>query len=63
MEILFDIRQTPDLPQIGGALKMMIQASVVQIDGAHHSLFSVYGEDLGMDKSRGVFVDLNAGAE
>ena len=37
---------------------MMVQAAVIQIDGAHYRLPVIAEKHLGMDKSWGVFIDL-----
>ena len=42
---------------------MVVQAAVVQIDGAHHRLPAVADKHLGMDKARGVLAYPDAGVQ
>ena len=40
---------------------MMVQAAVIQIDGSHHSFSVVADKNLGMNKTRRVFIDSDTG--
>ena len=63
LEILLDLGDAGDVPQIGRALKVVVEAAVVQVDGAHHRLGVVADEDLGVHESGGVLPDLDPGVQ
>ena len=58
-EILLNLRDTGNLPQIGGTLKMMIKAPVIHIYGAYHSFPVIADEHLGVDKARSILIDFD----
>ena len=59
-EILFDVRHGGGAVHIDGALEVVVQAPVVEIDGPHHRLPVVADEALGVDEAGGVGVELHA---
>ena len=50
LKVFFNARDTGGLIQIGGALEVVIQAAVVQIDRAYYGLAVVTDKDLGWTK-------------
>ena len=62
-KVLLDIPDAGASPEEGAALKMVIEAAVIQVDGAHGGLPVVGHEDFGMDKTRRVLVDPHPGGQ
>ena len=58
-KVKFNIIDHRVFPDIRSTLKMEIQAPVVQIDGPYHSTFVITCENLGVYKSRCVFIDFH----
>ena len=58
-KVKFNIIDHRVFPDIRSALKMEIQAPVVQIDGPYHSTFVITCENLGVYKSRCIFIDFH----
>lgn len=50
LEVLLDVPDTGSIHHPDGILKVMVQAAVVQIDGAHHRFPAIHHEHLCMDK-------------
>ena len=60
LEILLNVPDTGSIHHPDGILKVMVQAAVVQIDGAHHRFPAIHHEHLCMDKTRAPLADLHA---
>ena len=58
-KIVLDLGDTVRSPQIGRAFKVMIEAAVVQIHGAHRGIPPVHHKVFGVDEARRVLVDLH----
>ena len=63
LEIILYITYYLILIHEGCALKMMVQASEIQVDASHSCFFIIADKDLGMGKARLVFVDLHSGSD
>ena len=61
--IIPDLRDTGHIAHPHGALEMVVQAAVVQIDGAHHGFSVVADEDLAVYEAGAVLVELHTGAK
>lgn len=63
LEIFLHIGEAWHAIEVSGALKMMIQAAVVQVDGAHNPLPVIADKQLRVDKAGDVLVDFYAGIQ
>lgn len=61
--IRLHIVDTGRLIKIRSALKMMVQAAVIQIDGSDNAFSVITDEHLRVNKARGIFIQLYAGIQ
>ena len=59
LEISLYLRDHRIPVNISGTFKMMVKASEIEIDGAHHSFIVIGYDCFRMDKTRGIFVNLH----
>ena len=59
-EIIFDVRYAVCAVHIRCALKVMIEASVVEVDRSDDGFCVVRDEDFSMDEARSIEIDLYA---
>ena len=57
-EIIFDVRYAVCVVHIRCALKVMIEASIVEIDRSDDSFYVVRDEDFSMDEARSIEIDI-----
>ena len=61
LEILLNLSDARGLIHIRCTLKMMVQASVIQIDRPHYGLPVVADKHFCVDKARRIFIDFHTG--